>query len=314
MKLSIHNTKGKCLDPNALKTMGSGWTNIEGSWSDIFELITRDGLATSAELLNDNDNRKEANFASRQLLMVDVDNDTTKNPNTMSVTELLEHPFYNAYGAGFYATHNFKPEHHKFRICFVLEQAETNSGRCRKIIRGLIKMFPAGDEACKDPVRLFYGSVDCLLCERTDKLLTNDIVEQLIAVIDAEDAEMASAMTNYNGPAIQLDDAQKQRILDLLKQTYVGSYPIWRNVGWGLKAGGFTVADFQYVTTGMMSKKSASDAAKVWNDGGQVGKPVTMGSVIHLLRERHGKDCLREANPVNKFLDTAQRLRKACAE
>jgi hypothetical protein len=157
----------------------------------------------------------------------------------------------------------------------------------------LLKVFGEADEACKDPTRLFYGTPNCLLCERTDKTLPNWLVDQLIAVIDSDDADQAEAMTHYEGPAPQLNDAQRQRILELLKQTYIGNYPIWRNIGWGLKAGGFALADFQYATTGMMSQKTAGDAAKVWTAGGQVSKPVTMGSVIHLLREQHGRDCLR---------------------
>lgn len=285
--------------------LGHNWTNIEADWADVFALITTDGYATSAELTNDN--RKEANFVSRQLLMVDID-------GGMTIPELLSHDMYNAYGAGFYATPSFTPEHHKFRICFILEQPETDSGRLRKINRGLLKVFGEADEACKDPTRLFYGTPACVLCERTDKILPNWLVEQLIAVVEAEDAATAESMTRYDGPAPELNDAQRQRILELLKQTFVGSYPIWRNIGWGLKAGGFAVADFQYVTTGMMRAKTATDAAKVWLAGGHVNKPVTMGSVIHFLKERHGKDCLREQTPVKKFFDTAQRLREACAE
>lgn len=303
MKLGIHHTVGKSDNPD-YTNLGYNWTNIEATWAEAFELITVDGYATSAELTNDN--RKEANFASRQLLMVDVD-------GGMTILELLDNAFYEQYGAGFYATHSFRPEHHKFRICFVLEQAETDSSRLRKIIRGLLQVYPAGDRACSDPVRLFYGNPNCVLKERTERLLTNDIVEQLISIVEEQDRAAAEAMTHYTGPAPVLDDAQRQRILELLKQTYVGNYPLWRNVGWGLKAGGFSLKDFQYVTTGMMSQKSATDAAKVWTHGGQTSKPVTMGSVIHLLRERHGRDCLREATPVNKFFDTAQRLREACA-
>lgn len=300
MRLSIHHTRGKSDNPD-YTNLGYGWMNIETTWPEAFELITVDGLATSAELTSDN--RREANFASRQLLMVDVD-------GGMTIPDLLDDAFYTEYGAGFYATHSFKPEHHKFRICFILEQAETNAGRLRKIIRGLLQVYPAGDEACKDPVRLFYGNPNCELKHRTDRLLTNDIVEQLIAIVEEQDRASAEAMTHYTGPVPVLNDAQKQRILDLLKQTYVGSYPIWRNVGWGLKAGGFGLTDFQYVTGGMMSQKTPSDAATVWTHSGQVSKPITMGSVIHLLRERHGRDCLREATPVNRFFDTTQRLKE----
>lgn len=288
MKLSIHETIRGKPSKDSHVNLGYGWINIEANWPEVFELITHDGVATSAELTTDN--RREANFVSRQLLMVDID-------SGMTIPELLDNAFYNQYGAGFYATPSFTPELHKFRICFVLEQAESDAGRLRRINRGLLKVFGTADEACKDPTRLFYGTPDCVLCERTDKFLTEDIVEQLVQIVDEQDRDNAEAMTQYAGPPPLLDDAQRQRILDLLKQTYVGSYPIWRNVGWGLKAGGFSLADFQYVTAGMMSQKTASDAANVWTHGGQVSRPVTMGSVIHLIRERHGADALKDPVP-----------------
>lgn len=289
MKLSIHPTQGK-PPKDTFVDLGHNWINIEAAWAEAFELITKDGHATSAELTTDN--RIQANFVSRQLIMVDVDNDK-EDQDTMSIPELLAHPFYNAFGAGFYATHSFKPEHHKFRICFVLETAETDSNRLRKIIRGLLKVFPAGDKACSDPVRLFYGSPNCVLKEFKTNVLSNEAIQALVDGIDEEDAATLEKMSRVAELA-PLTQPQRRKILELLKQTYVGNYPIWRNVGWGLKAGGFTLPDFQYVTAGMMSQKSPADAAKVWTAGGQVSKPVTMGSVVFLLKSRHGEDCLKE--------------------
>ena len=301
MKVSINpNIRGK-PGKDSKVNLGYNWTNIDADWADIFALITVDGLATSAELSTDN--RKEANFVSRQLLMVDVD-------SGMTIPELLDNGFYKEYGAGFYATPSFTTELHKFRICFILEVAEADPNRLRLINRGLLRVFGAADEACKDPTRLFYGTPDCVLCERTDKTLSYAAVEVLIQLAKDADIEQASTMLQYEGPVPELNDEQRQRILDLLKQTYVGSYPIWRNTGWGLKAGGFALADFQYVTGGMMSQKTAGDAATVWTHGGQVSRPITMGSVIHLLRERHGRDCLREATPETKFFETTQRLKE----
>ena len=288
MKLSIHETIRGKPSRDTHPNLGYGWITIEANWPEVFELITQDGVATTAELATDN--RREANFVSRQLLMVDID-------SGMTIPELLDNAFYNEYGAGFYATPSFTPELHKFRICFRLEQAETDAGRLRRINRGLLQVFGTADEACKDPTRLFYGTPNCVLCERTDKFLTEDIVVQLIDIVDEQDRANAEAMTQYAGPPPALTNTQRQRILDLLKQTFVGSYPIWRNVGWGLKAGGFSLTDFQYVTAGMMNQKTPADAAGVWTHGGQVSRPVTMGSVIHLIRERHGADVLQDTSP-----------------
>lgn len=289
MKLSINpHIRGKPGRDTAVD-LGYNWETIETEWSDIFELITVDGFATSAALANDN--RKEANFVSRQLLMVDID-------AGMTIPELFDHAFYTEYGAGFYATPSFTPELHKFRICFVLETAETDSNRLRKINRGLLRVFGAADAACKDPTRLFYGTPNCELCERTDKLLPNWLAQELVAIIEADDAATAAEMIG-SGTVPELNDKQKQKILELLKQTFVGSYPIWRNTGWGLKAGGFSLKDFQYVTGGMMRQKTAQDAATVWADGG-TGGGVTMGSVIHLLKERHGEHCLKNIDNINR--------------
>ena len=108
--------------------------------------------------------------------------------------------------------------------------------------------------------------------------------------LDQQEAERLETYTQVEHR--ELNDQDRQRILNLLHSSYVGNYPVWRNIGWGLKRGGFSLADFQYVTTGMMSKKSPKDAEQVWRDAREVSNGVTMGSVIHFLKERHGADCL----------------------
>lgn len=285
MKLSINpNIVGKPAKGSNVN-LGYGWVTIEADWADVFKLITEDGYPTSAALTSEN--RKEANFESRQLLMVDID-------SGMTIPELLENEFYNTYGAGFYATPSFTAELHKFRICFILEQAETDSSRLRKINRGLLKVFEQADEACKDPCRIFYGNPGCVLAECTDKLLTNAAVAVLIELVEEQDREQAQQMTEFaNTEYPPLTDARKQKIITLLRGCFVGQYAIWRNIGWGLKAGGFSLQDFQQVTAGMMNAKTPADAANVWRAGNADGA-VTMGSVIHFLKQRCGEDCLRE--------------------
>ena len=88
MKLSIHETiRGKpSKDSNV--NLGYGWMNIDCAWADVFALITEDGVATSAELTCEN--RKEANFVSRELIMVDID-------SGMTIEDLFNNDFYNLY-------------------------------------------------------------------------------------------------------------------------------------------------------------------------------------------------------------------------
>ena len=293
MKLSIHETiRGKPAK-DAHVNLGYGWMNIDCEWADVFALITEDGVATSAELTCDN--RREANFVSRELIMVDID-------SGMEITELRDNEFYNLYGAGFYATPSFTADLHKFRIMFRLEEPIRDAGRLRKLNRGLLQVFKQADEACKDPTRIFYGTVDCRLREKTDRLLPEAAVDVLVEMIEAEDQAQADAMANQPHIEYTMNDERRQRILELLRGCFVGQYAIWRNIGWGLKSGGFSLQDFQYVTQGMMNQKTGQDAAKVWRDGSANGA-VTMGSVVHFLKQRCGENCLQQeqASPALRF-------------
>lgn len=294
MKLSYHTViRGKpqkLQDPTGRPyyehagqrvNLGWNWENIEADWPTVFELITVDGIATSAELSSDN--RREDNFVSRDLIMVDID-------SGMTIPELFADDMYNHYAAGFYATPSHTDSAHRFRIMFRLQTPLTTATDVVKLNRMLMRRYTQADAACKDATRIFYGSPNCVLRERTDNVLSDAAVAQLIEQYNVWEAtEMARHNT---APARELNSAQRTRILDLLKNTYVGEYAKWRDIGWGLKSGGYTVADWQYVTTGMMSKKTPEMAREVWAAGRTPGK-ITMGTVIWFLKQRHGADCLR---------------------
>jgi len=277
--------------------LGWGWDTVDLTFADVFDLITVDGIATSAALSSNN--RKDEFFVSRELLMVDID-------SGMTITELFEDTFYDDYAAGFYATPSHTDDAHRFRILFRLETPITDASKLSKLNRALLQIFAQADQACKDPARLFYGNITELK-EMRDNLLTDTMVEILLELINQiDEAAMETASMIDHAP---LDDAQKQHILELLKMTFVGSYPIWRNIGWGLKQGGFTLQDFQYVTAGLMKAKTSDDAANVWN-AGSVGK-VTMGSVIHVIKQHHGADCLLpQVSKKNEVVDRLTRKYK----
>lgn len=291
MLISIHPTRGKSTEKDVVQQMGEGWNNVEVSWAEAFELITVDGYATSAELKNGH--RTGANFISRQLLMVDVDNEIEKNTDTLSIAQLLQHDFYAKYGAGYYATHSYKPQHEKFRICFVLESAETDPTRTQQLIRGLLKVFPAGDRACKDPVRLFYGSPHCKVKEFTNRVLPIAIAEQLIADIAARDlASQIPMMTTTTFTPPSAGDIGE--ILDELKNQYFDlRYEDRMSVVWSV------LSACDPATTIQMMRSRWPDSHKTYRyedfvkDGmkpytGSKGK-LGVGSLIKRIRQNNPK-------------------------
>lgn len=286
MKLAINPLIVGKIDKDQVRSIEAQrcWQTVELEPQDAWALITEEGYATTCALQSGQ--RSAGQFASRQLFMIDVD-------GGMRIEELLADEFYNAYGLGFYATASSTAEHHKFRILFLLDTAITDAGLARKITRGLRLVYPRSDEACVDPARLFYGNPACLLGEWQGNILPAEIVAGLVAEIEEQDRAMAQAMNEISHSYTPLSDQQRRRVVELLKATFVGNYPIWRTVAWGMKAGGFTLQDFQYVTAGMMNQKTPEDAQRVWSAGSAQANGVTMGSVIYLLRQRHGDDCLR---------------------
>jgi hypothetical protein len=261
--------------------LGWGWENLEADWPTVFELITVDGLATSAEL--NSDNRREDNFVSRDLIMVDID-------SGMTIEQLQQDEFYNTLAAGFYATPSHRDDAHRFRIMFRLETPLTQATDVVKLNRMLMRQYTQADAACKDATRIFFGSPGCKLKQYTTVQIPAWVVTELIAQYNRWEAEQ---MSQHSAVVHQpLDDGQRQRILDLLRSSFVGEYPKWRDIGWGLKAGGFSLQDFQYVTAGMMNSKTPAAAEQVWSAGRAAGQ-ITMGTVIWFLRSRHGADCLR---------------------
>ena len=206
---------------------GYGWTNIEvDSWSDAFELITTDGYATSAELSMDH--RTEENYISRQICMVDID-------DGMTIQELFDDDFYNEFGAGFYTTARHTNEAHRFRIMFVLEEPETDCLRMRKIIRGLLTTYEAGDINCKDASRIYYGIKDCSIKEYRDKILPKYITDALVDMIDRFDSETKTYTYQNNYDDKKYDEEFVSQLLNRISTkvgTLQGDYDVFKTIAW----------------------------------------------------------------------------------
>ena len=243
MKLSIHPMiKGKpdrveregkgplYVCNGVVVNQGYGWTNVEvETWKDAFELITTDGYATSSEL--NSDHREDANYVSRQICMVDID-------DGMTIQELFNDDFYNEFGAGFYTTKRHTDEAHRFRILFVLEEPEYDCLRMRKIIRGLLETYKSADTNCKDGSRIYYGIPNCPIKEYRDKVLPKVVSDALVDMIDridlAED-EARQKKYEYQQHETQYDEIFISELLSKIQMkhnSFKGQYDEWKTVAW----------------------------------------------------------------------------------
>ena len=240
MKLAIHNTIGKATKEQ-LSQLGDNWINVESTWQEVFELITVDGVATSAELWTDN--RCDANFVSRSLIMIDID-------DGMTIQDLFKDDFYNLYGAGFYTTPSHTDDNHRFRIIFRLERKETDKERYKKIVKGLMSVYNHADAACKDASRLYYGTPNCEIKDMTNKLLIDDAVESLIEyadILEQQEIEMLQQMPTPNYVQHQYDVDYVEELLNRIQRltgSLRGEYETWRQIAWAT-CGTLNVSDAQ---------------------------------------------------------------------
>lgn len=256
-------------------SLGYNWTNITASFDDIFELLTVDGYAIAPALKSDN--RRDINFQSAQLVLIDID-------SGMNISELNENEFYQKYACGFYTTPSHTNENPRFRILHKLETPITDSQSMKYLYKALMSVYGDADPSCKDSTRLFYGSPNCKLKQKKEGVIDFELMLDLIQYIKDQDQEQIA----YERVFEEISDSNKNAIVRILRNTYIGEYCKWRDIGWGMKTAGFTLNDFKEVTTGMMSKKTPKDAEKIWNAAKH--NSISMGTILYYLRQYYGQD------------------------
>jgi len=265
--------------------LGYNWLNIECDWETAFELITTDGLATSAELSSDN--RTDENFVSRQLVMVDID-------DGMNIQELFNDEFYNEYGAGFYTTASHTDEHHRFRIMFVLEEPITDREKMKKIMRGLLMVYQSGDTVCKDAARLYYGVPNCKYKERTDKILPKVITDGLILMISEvelkEEEKLKTKFVTNEKSIVDYEFVnQLLRRISYKVGDLNGSYEQWRPIAWATcHAVGIGNAQNLMMTYWPTKTKKHMQTLKSWkpqNNSPTVGTLIKLSGITSTERQ-----------------------------
>jgi hypothetical protein len=98
------------------------------------------------------------NFVSGQHVCLDFDSeDERSDPRT-----LLRRDFITSSASFIHTTASHRPEAPRCRVFFQLSEPIADAGKYSGIVAGLISYFNmVPDRHCTDPVRIFYGAVDC---------------------------------------------------------------------------------------------------------------------------------------------------------
>lgn len=140
----IHN-KPASWEPR----FGCLWQQVTDTLENLRDRV-RQGDAFIAAAMS-SQKRTTAAFVSSELAVVDIDYGLTAE-------QLLEHPLA-AHACFAYTTPSHDPENgkHRFRVLFRLPQRVTDPDLYKAIVTILTRAL-GGDEACKDPCRIWYGN------------------------------------------------------------------------------------------------------------------------------------------------------------
>ena len=149
-----------------LKIHSSSFENFDLNANELKQAISN-GYAFCAELTGNR--RSGKNFQCSGFLAVDIDHGLT-------LDAAKENDFVKSKASFLYTTPSHTDEFNRFRIVFELEEVIDDKEEMRNALTGLIIRL-GGDQACKDPSRLFYGSKDCLILDFGKTLSKKDVTE-----------------------------------------------------------------------------------------------------------------------------------------
>jgi hypothetical protein len=256
--------------------LGYGWKTAELEFKEIYEMLSAGGMAFAPALSSDH--RIESTFVSHQLALVDID-------NGMTLAELQKFPFYKLYGSGYYTTPSHTDQEPRFRILYRLPVAITEPEVMRVIYEGLLAVHGAADISCKDPVRLFYGTINAEHRECTNRMINAEGLELLIKARDI-------VLEQQHKIEIRQDDREYEPkteeqvadLLDELKKHYADlNYATRRNVTWAVASSIGNAATIRLMRQRWDDSSKNGKYEFIVND--RKSNKISLGTVYHMIRQ-----------------------------
>lgn len=158
---------------------------------ELAEDIALKGKTVLLGIMKDGSARKKNNFQAQQVIMIDVDNNTTVElPNGskkivkatgsdyIPMSQMLNDTFIKQNASFMYKTFSYKADHEKYRIVFILDKEVTESYIIEGIYKKLIIKYPFIDASCKDTTRLFFGGNELVEINYDNELKVSSIVNE----------------------------------------------------------------------------------------------------------------------------------------
>ena len=172
--------------------------------------------------------RKSENFVCIGFIAIDFDKGET-------IENILANEFIRQHASFLYTTpsHRVGNNGDRFRIVFELETAISDGTIVTNLVKAILSKYPQADQSCKDPNRIFFGSLDCEIYH-IGKILSDEEVSRIIASIRSEDVKAQDDDFVKIKSSLTTDDIREM----LTHIDPMPSYPVWRDIVWSVKSWG----------------------------------------------------------------------------
>lgn len=182
LKFSVNPELINKFPPKDKRYMAEGFIDIEDTLESLAQSI-QEGWAFSYQFLDGR--RSKDNFIATDIVAIDVDNGSV-------ISEALKNPVVSSYCSLLYTTSGHTPDHHRYRLVFVLPRTITDASELRAVNVSLCQRLH-GDIAATDPARMFYGNN-----ESYPQLLGNEISEAFLEelILDGKTPVISDSIGN----------------------------------------------------------------------------------------------------------------------
>lgn len=239
-----------------------------------------------------NGRRSAENFQLAQHIGVDMDTGTYES----SIDYLHEHPLVKEYGAIIYNTPSHQSHAPKSRVMFLLDEPIKTVDGYRLAIESVYSMFNGADPACVDPARFFFGNGKLKSTQNFQGLWFSEKILMPLSKLRLITRQYLQSMKgdeSRDKPEREVKpvghaEHTLDEVMDRLDKVdaYSLDYRMWMKVCSGLKN---EFGDAAYQPARMWSEAPGKDSMsqKMWDSFGRSGTPVTIATVMQVLRE-HG--------------------------
>lgn len=229
MKLHVHLDEKKYTtkpSEQEIKTSLNGRITEKIIELDIKDLAQEVGLEGRSVVFGNfpPHERQSEKLISQQMVALDFDNtkidmingEKTKVQTTgndyFTINQALANDFIRTYASFLYETFSSTEDWNRFRVIFVLSEAQINARKVTNIYKYLMKMFPQADKSPKDASRIFFGGISNLIEIDYENVLPTDILALDTELTDSKIAKIPSYVEisdniqreNYKRPTYKL--------------------------------------------------------------------------------------------------------------